>query len=1177
MRHLLMLAFFLTATAFADTKVIDRTGSWDVNAPLGPSALLEFTTDEGTWMNLDVHPDGTEIIFDLLGDLYVVSIEGGSAKRLTEGAAYDMQPRFSPDGTRILFNSDRGSVKNAWIADYDGESLSDIRVVSEQSGNMINAASWTADGEWVLARKRVTDVSSIGIAELWMYDKNGGSGIQVMAPGGEVDSFSTTRDGRYLYLGQSGPFSYDRDPHGPIWSVVRHDRETGESRPVTGGNGSAAVPVLSPDEKSIAFIRRANNKSTLWVHNLADGSERQIWDGLDRDMIEAFGGNYIYPAYDWTPDGNSLIVWARGKINRVAVNGSGASEIPFEADVAVQYHEPLRAAQDPAPDTVQAKLIRWPVISPDGDTLVFNALGHLYTMSLPDGEVTRVTDGDAFEFAPTFSPDGSQVAFTTWSDDDGATLSVVSMRRGNPGSVSTLYRSKTQLVNPVYSADGQKLLLVAGSGVNLRGGFLGGEQRQDILMLNADGWGGVIEITSTSNRGSQRRVTRPSFSKDGQRIWFFDDQPVPDQQRGQRTPAKTVLFSIKLDGTDRKEHVKLRYAQEAIVSPDETHVAFTEQHNAYVMKLPALGAPVEFDPGSAAVSFTQLTKDGGEWVTWSADSKHLSWSFGPKVYRAARNDLRLGAKAEPRDSGDHGIHVAAVTLNDDGQFAVGDDTYDLDGLKAVLEPAWQGAAHVRVDVTVNAGATRGAFNPLKEWLTEAKVGFKVIDADADEADAEDTEEEDGEVEEEAVEPSEYVVDLEVPRAKPDGVVALTGGRIITMNGDEVIENGTVVVDGNRITAVGPAGSVAIPEGARTFDVSGKTLIPGLIDAHAHLSYDSLDVNAQRNPQYFANLAYGVTTSHDPSASTHTVFSQAEMIGAGEMVGPRIFSTGFILYGALTPDMAVINSYADALSHVQRLKSVGAFSVKSYMQPRRDQRQWILRAARAEDMLVVPEGGGDFPVNMGMVMDGHSGIEHSLSVGQLYKDVITLFATSRAGYTATLLVSYGGQPGENWFYQHYNVWENEKLQQYFPARSIDARSRRRTMSAEDDFNHKRVSHHLMQIDAAGGLITLGAHGQLQGLGAHWEMWALTHGGMEPHNALKAATINGAEYLGMDSDLGSIAAGKLADIVVLDRNPLEQIENSDSVSLTVINGVIYDADSMDQLWPQEIARGKFYFQN
>jgi imidazolonepropionase-like amidohydrolase/Tol biopolymer transport system component len=1171
MRLFVTFAVFVTTSAFADS--IDRTGKWDVNSPLGPSELLEFTTDEGTWMNLDVHPDGDRIIFDLLGDLYVVAVDGGKATRLTEGAAHDMQPQFSPDGTRVLFNSDRGNVKNAWIADYDGDALGEPKVVTEQSGNMINAANWTADGDWILARKRVTDISSIGIGELWMFDTNGGSGVQVIAEGGEVDSFYSTRDGRYLYLGQSGPFSYDRDPHGPAWSVVRYDRVTGETRPVTGGNGSAAVPVPSPDEQSIAFIRRADNKSTLWVHDLRDGSERQVWDGLDRDMIEAFGGNYIYPAYDWMPDGNSLVVWAGGKINRVAVDGSGATVIPFEADVAVNYHAPLRTAQDPDSDRVQAKLVRWPVFSPDGNTLVFNALGHLYFQSLPDGKPQRVTNSDAFEFSPAFSPDGSSLAFTTWSDDDGATLNTVSMRRGTPGSISTLYRSKTQLVNPAWSADGGKLLVVAGSGVNLRGGFLGNEQRHDILMLNANGRGDVTEITSTTNRGSQRRVTRPSFSQDGERIWFYDDQPSEGQPRGQRTPAKTVLLSIQLDGTDRREHVKLRYAQEAVVSPDETRVAFTEQHNAYVMALPKVGAPVEFNPDSAAVSFTQLTRDGGEWVTWSADGNYLTWSFANRVYRSAIDDLSLGAKTEPRDSGDHGIHVIAVTINDDGQFVLGDDTHDLDSLKATLEPGWQNKAHVRVDVSVSDQATRGTWNRLKEWLDEAKVGFKLVDADSNGETAEKPEESESD---EATEPTEYVIDLGVPRARPDGVVAFVGGRIITMNGDEVIENGTIVIDGNRVAAVGPTDDVTVPNGARTFDVTGKTLIPGLIDAHAHLSYDSLDINAQRNPQYFANLAYGVTTAHDPSASTHTVFSQAEMVGAGKMVGPRIFSTGFILYGALTPDMAIVNSYADALSHVQRLKSVGAVSVKSYMQPRRDQRQWIIRAAREEGMLVMPEGGGDFPANMGMIMDGHSGIEHSLSVGELYKDVITLFATSRAGYTPTLLVAYGGRPGEHWFYQHYNVWENEKLQQFFPARSIDARARRRVMSAEDDFNHKRIAAHLKQIDDAGGLVNLGAHGQLQGLGAHWEMWAMTHGGMAAHRALRVATINGAEYLGMDADLGSIEAGKLADIAVLDKNPLEAIENSDSVSLTVINGVVYDANSMDQLWPQQVERGRFYFQ-
>jgi hypothetical protein len=338
----------------------------------------------------------------------------------------------------------------------------------------------------------------------------------------------------------------------------------------------------------------------------------------------------------------------------------------------------------------------------------------------------------------------------------------------------------------------------------------------------------------------------------------------------------------------------------------------------------------------------------------------------------------------------------------------------------------------------------------------------------------------------------------------------------------------------------------------------------------------LDINPQKDWQYYANLAYGVTTAHDPSASTHTIFSQSEMVSAGIMVGPRIFSTGFILYGAVIPDLAKIDSYADALSHVRRLKSLGAFSVKSYQQPRREQRQWVIRAAASENMLVMPEGGGNLPANMGMIIDGHSGIEHALSVGPIYDDVVQLFAQTRVGYTPTLLVAYGGLPGENWFYQHYDVWENEKLQSFFPPRSIDSRSRRRSMAGEDDFNHVSVAKGMNQIAEAGGLVMLGAHGQLQGLGVHWELWAIVQGGMSNHDALRAATLNGAEYLGMDERLGSIEAGKLADLIVLDENPLDDIRNSESLDMTVINGVVYDAYSMDQIWPQSIERGSFHFQ-
>ncbi|MDH3441602.1 MAG: LpqB family beta-propeller domain-containing protein, partial [Gammaproteobacteria bacterium] len=751
---------------------------------------------------------------------------------------------------------------------------------------------------------------------------------------------------------------------------------------------------------------------------------------------------------------------------------------------------------------------------------------------------------------------------------NGGGLHEVSWRRGRPGNVDTLYTSGTQLANPAYSADAEQVLVVAGSGVSLRGQDLGAEQRLDILLISD---GAAEIITSTANRGPARRITRPSFSADGERIWYFDNEGGGGE-RGERTPPNTAVVSVKLDGTDKRTHMKFRYAQEAVVSPDGSMVAFSELHNAYVAVLPRTGAAIDFNPGSASVAFQQLSNDGGEWMTWSADGEYLSWGYANQITRLPVDEISLGGKATPADAGDDGILVQAVSIDYAGQYSFGDMTGDLEQLKSRLESTWENAPQVRIDATVAEGASLKAWSDLEAWAGETKVGIKLVKPETDEEEDENGEDESDEESGKVA----YTVSLEVPRSKPSGTIAFTGARVITMNGDEVIDNGTVVVEDNRIAAVGAASNVSIPEGARVFDANGKTIMPGLIDVHAHMGYGVLDINPQKEWRYYANLAYGVTTTHDPSASTHAVFSQAEMIEAGVMTGPRVFSTGFILYGAINTDMAEINSYADALSHVRRLKSVGAFSVKSYMQPKREQRQWVIRAAAAEDMLVFPEGGGDFPANVGMIMDGHSSIEHSLSIGQLYDDVVQLFAQTRAGYTATLLVAYGGQEGEKYFYKHDDVWKNEKLQSYFPPRQIDASSRRRIMSDDDDYNHMLVAEGLKKIAEAGGLVTLGAHGQLQGLGAHWELWAIASGGMETHDALRAATINGAELLGMKEHLGSIEAGKLADIIVLDDNPLDNIRNTESVRMTVVNGIVYDADTMNQLWPVERERGNFHFQ-
>ncbi|MBI2834429.1 MAG: amidohydrolase family protein, partial [Acidobacteria bacterium] len=239
------------------------------------------------------------------------------------------------------------------------------------------------------------------------------------------------------------------------------------------------------------------------------------------------------------------------------------------------------------------------------------------------------------------------------------------------------------------------------------------------------------------------------------------------------------------------------------------------------------------------------------------------------------------------------------------------------------------------------------------------------------------------------------------------------------------------------------------------------------------------------------------------------------------------------------------------------------------------RQMIIKAARETRMMVVPEGGSLFYMDASFVLDGHTGLEHSLPVPNLYRDVVTLFARSGTGYTPTLIVGYGGVEGENYWYQHTNVWENERLLTFVPRQIVDPRSRRRRMVPEDDFNHIRISRGAKKILDAGGSVQLGAHGQLQGLGAHWELWMLQQGGMTPLEALRSATLNGARYLGLDTDIGSLEQGKLADLVVLDRNPLDNIRNSDSVRYAMVNGRLFDANA-DEIGNHPRKRLPFYWE-
>ncbi|MCB0844017.1 MAG: PD40 domain-containing protein, partial [Bacteroidetes bacterium] len=983
---------------------------WDVSVPQGPHKEINFTTNEGTWMNLDVSPDGKTIVFDLLGDIYTMPITGGKAKLISGGSSFEIQPRFSPDGKQILFTSDRGGGDNIWVMNVDG---SEQKQLTKESFRLLNNPVWMPDGQYFVARKHFTATRSLGAGEMWMYHITGGAGIQLTKKRNDQKDAGepfVSPDGKYVYFSEDmtpgGYFEYNKDPNGSIYMVRRYNMENGEVENMAGGPGGACRPTISPDGKTLAFVKRVRYQSVLYLQDLATGEEWPIFDGLSKDQQETWAIFGVYPNFAWTPDGKYIVIYGKGKFWKVDIATFKGTEIPFEAEVKQTVETGLVFKQDVAPKTFEAKMIRQVTTSPDGKSVVFNAAGHLYIKSMPKGKPQRLTSDSHFEFAPAFSPDGKTIIYTTWSDvDKGAIYTIPTAAVGQAGQKLT--SEKGYYHSPSFSHDGQKIVFLKSGGSYVLGSTHG--RNTGIFVMDANG----DNVKKVHDGGDD-----PKFSKDGKKIYFLTGGGY--QAMNLETKEIQTLFTST-------------YANQFVPSPDENWLAFTELFQAYIIPFPKTGQAFNLSASTRSVPIQKVSRDAGTSLHWSGDSEKLHWVLGPEYF------------------------------------------------------------------------TR-----------EIKNSFEFVEGAPDSLPAIDT--------------TGVKLGLELTTDMPKGKVAFTNARIITMEGDQVIEKGYVLVKDNRIEEV-KAGEKSFGSGVHVVDCEGKTIIPGLIDVHAHLGAGSMGISPQQQWSYFANLAYGVTTTHDPSNNTEMVFSQSEMVKSGMMTGPRIYSTGTILYGADGDFKAVINSYEDALSHLRRLKAVGAFSVKSYNQPRRDQRQQVIKAARKLKMMVYPEGGSTFYHNLSMILDGHTGIEHSIPVNPYYKDVAQLWGASETGYTPTLIVGYGGRWGEDYWYQKTNVWEKEPLLTFTPRGMIDSRSRRREMLPEEEWDQGFIENArgCKTLLDAGGRVQLGAHGQLQGLGVHWELWMLEMGGMTPMEALRAATQHGADYIGMGHDLGSLTKGKLADLV------------------------------------------------
>ena len=1027
---------------------------WNVNSPPGMTTRqVPIATSEGTWMNVDVSRDGRVLAFDLLGDIYTMPIAGGAPTRIAEGLAYEQQPRFSPDGKRIAFVSDRGGGDNIWLMNVDG---SDKRPLTKEDFRLLNQPSWSPDGRFIVAKKHFTTQRSLGTGEVWLYHVSGGGGVQLVKRASEelqkeLGEPIYAADGKSVFFTRNvtpGPiFEYAQNSYTDLFDIERYDMVTGETSTAVSGAGGSVRPTPSPDGKRIAFVRREAGKSKLYVKDLDSGVERKIYDTLDQDVQETWAVTGVYPNMAWTPDSASVVFWAGGHIQRAKADGGGASVIPFAVNdtrVVIDAVHPQIAV---ATDRFATKMPRWASMSPDGRSIVFETLGKLWIKPAAGGAPRRLVSGSESEMElwPSWSRDGRQLVFVGWTD---AGLGHVRTVAATGGAARDVTANAGHYSNPRFAPDGRSIVFESNSGGRLTAAR-GGENP------------GLYKIATTG--GTATRISKngsePQFGADGDRLFFLASEK-----------GKHQLVSTDLNGQAKRIHASGELVNDYQVSPDGRYVAFRQNYEAFVMPLLPGTQDVAVDIKKGALPVTRASGDGAAFIGWSHDGAQLHWSLGPTFY----------------------------TVQTDTLFRQG--PADDDAPKFVAP----------------------------------KTGISLS--------------------------------MEVAADKPTGTVALIGAKLVTMANAEggLVEDGTIVITGDRIVAIGSKASTPIPAGAKIIDVAGKTIIPGLVDAHAHGAQGEDDLIPQQNWSAMLNLAMGTTTIHDPSASAAEIFVAGEMQRAGKLLAPRTFSTGEIIYGAKSPDVyAEIDTLDDALSDVRRLKAEGANSVKNYNQPRREQRQMVVAAAQRENMEVVPEGGSLFSMDITLIQDGNATLEHNLPVDTFYKDVVDLWAQTKTNYTPTLVVTYGGLAGDPYWRQHMDVWKHPIVSRYEPPTLLLAQNGRRTMAPEEAFVDGVSAREAGKLAARGVQVSIGAHGQQAGLGAHWEMWSFVRGGWSPIQALRAGTIMPATSLGYAKDVGSLEVGKLADLVVLDADPTVDIRNSDKIHRVMLGGRLYDPLTLNEV--------------
>lgn len=1013
--------------------------------PLQPGRALKFKTDSGTWMSLDLSPDGKTIVTDILGDLYRIPANGGQAQRITSGMAFDSQPTFSPDGKSIAFVSDRSGGESLWTARADG---SVPQRISMGDDDIWASPAWSVDGKTLYASRFLPSSNAYA---LWRFDaeRPGAGTLMIPAKSGDKSQGSLgvwpSPDGKSVLFARSGELGSE-DLTG--WTIVRRDLKSGEetvlvSAPASPRTdlimGSFFRPVVSPDGRMLAYGSRYEGQTGLRLLDLKTGSDRWLKYPVQHDQAEASAWMDLLPRYDFTPDGKAILLSRAGHIERVEIGSGKATPVPFTADVEIGLGPSLRSSFKEDTGPVRARLIQQPAPSPDGKKVAFSALGRVYAMPLVEGaKPAAITPASAPAFMPSWSPDGRRITYVTWTARGDGNVWTVSASGGQPRKVGG---TPGYYTFPVFSPDGRTILAVHSTTQVRMHSYMeyGSTRRADLVALPAGG--GPERIVASGSMGG-----RPHFGPEGDSVYLnFSDG----------------LYRVKLDGSARRRVLNIigpgwyfsdapGSAEDIRISPDGKHALAIFTQQLHLIDMPPAGSET-IDLEKPSPGHRRLTDVGADFADWSADGSTMYWALGSTVFsRPLAGDVVR-----------------------------------------------------RVDAVV-----------------------------------------------------------ELPRDTPKGAILLRGATVLTVGKADTIDHADLLVVDNRIAAVGPRGSVAVPQGAAVEDVMGRFIIPGLIDTHDHyadirrgvLDFDSWGPRA--------NLAYGVTTGFDPSTLSIDTLAYQDAIDAGLMIGSRMPSTGpaifsFNRFKSLDEVRAVLHRYRD----YYRTRNL-----KEYRTGNRRVRQWIVQASRELGMQPTTEGALSLKLDLTQIIDGYPGNEHSLPAVPLAEDVLTLLAKSRTSYTTTLQIGNGGPWAQDYFIVRDQLSDDPKLNRFSPRFVVDVKTRQRTWRHIGEYLFPEIAAGAAEIQRRGGLVGIGSHGEMPGIGMHWEMEAHVMGGMTPMEAIHAATIGSAETIGRQDEFGSIEPGKFADLIILTKDPRADIRNTLAISQVMKNGRLFDGQTLDEVWPR-----------